>query len=463
MAATKLNLKYSFAASAIPVTGQRRLIYVLVDISGGEGADSLPSNLSFLLDTSDSMRIRLVTDEQFSELAKNGLAQEVMTDGVPAYQIKSVSNEMINQFPRRIDYVSQALKVVGDFLRPVDYFNVVAYASRSQILIPPTLGKERKRLQQTARELEYLKLGDETHLAEGMALALRELRQASDRQYAPRLVLLTDGYTRNVKECFELARQARKSGIKLSTMGIGIDFNEELLISLADLTGGNAYFIETPEQLPEAFRKELGAALRISYRNVEVKVLLAQGVELRRVHRVLPELSDFDKGSDTDDSSSLWLGDYDPASPQSLLLELVIPPLNAGSHPLAQLLLVWDDPKGELVRQSERGHLDVLLSSQTTAFIDERVLDIIEKVGAFRMGTKALEAAQNAALSADQGEKSSATLRLRQAATQLLNMGEQSLADSMLHQAEHLEKSGTIDPESTKHLRYETRRMTQRL
>jgi len=95
MAATKLNLKYSFAASAIPVTGQRRLIYVLVDISGGEGADSLPSNLSFLLDTSDSMRIRLVTDEQFSELAKNGLAQEVMTDGVPAYQIKSLINNLI--------------------------------------------------------------------------------------------------------------------------------------------------------------------------------------------------------------------------------------------------------------------------------------------------------------------------------------------------------------------------------
>src|SRR4030067_1185348 len=135
MAATTLNLKHSFAASTFPVTGQRRLIYVLVEISGGEGADSLPSNLSFLLDTSDSMRIRLVTDEQFSELAKNGLAQEVMTDGVPAYQIKSVSNEMSKQFPRRIDYVSQALKVVGDFLRPVDYFNVVAYASRSQILI----------------------------------------------------------------------------------------------------------------------------------------------------------------------------------------------------------------------------------------------------------------------------------------------------------------------------------------
>lgn len=463
MPKTNLNLTLSLAASTFPVTGYQRLVYALVEITGGEGADSLPSNLSFLLDTSDSMRIRLVTDEQFVELAKNGLAQEVMTDGVPAYQIKSVSNDIISQFPRRIDYVSQALILAGEFMRPVDTFSVVAYASRSQVLIPPTLGKEKQRLQQAARELEYLKLGDETHLAEGMALALRELQQAEGTQFAPRLIVLSDGYTRNVKDCFELARQARKSGIKLTTMGIGIDFNEELLISLADITGGNAYYIETPDRIIEGFRKELGAALRISYRNLEVKVLLAQGVELRRVHRVLPELSDFDKGPGQENSYSLWLGDYDPSAPQTLLLELVIPPLAAGSHPVAQMMLVWDDPKGGKLRETRRSQLNVALSNHATAFIDERVLNIVEKVGAYRLGTKALEAAQNAALSADQNERSSATLRLRQAATQLLNMGEESLADSMLQQAEHFQQSGQIDPEGTKQLRYATRRMTQRL
>lgn len=458
-----LDLNLCLAASTYPVSAYPRLIYALVEISGGEGADSLPSNLSFLLDTSDSMRIRLVTEEQFTELAKNGLAQEVMTDGVPAYQIKSVSNEMIKQFPRRIDYVSQALVLAGEFLRPVDSFSVVAYASRSQLLVPPTLGKDRQKLQQIAHELEYLKLGDETHLAEGLALALRELRREAGNHFAPRLIVLTDGYTRNVKECFELAREARKSGTKITTMGIGVDFNEELLISLADLTGGNAYYVETPERIPEAFRQELGSALSISYRNVEVKVLLAQGVGLRRVHRVLPELSDFDQGPGQGNSYSLLLGDYDPSVPQSLLLELVIPPLDAGDHPVAQMLLNWDDPKGGRVRQSKRSQLGIRLSSQATAFFDERVMNIIEKVGAYRLGTKALEAAQNAARSADQAERSSATLRLRQAATQLLDMGEDSLADSMLQQAEHLEQNGQIDPEGTKQLRYATRRMTQRL
>lgn len=463
MASNTLDLNLALPSSSFPVTNRHRLIYVLLEISGGEGVDSLPSNLSFLLDTSDSMRIRLVTDAQFTQLARNGLAKEVMTDGVPAYQIQSVSNEMFSQFPRRIDYVSQALRVAAGYLRPVDCFNVVAYASRSQVLISPSPGKDRQQLFQTALELEYLQLGDETHLAEGIALALRELQKIVEGHYAPRLILLTDGYTRNVKECFELARQAKKSGIKLTTMGLGIEFNEELLISLADLTGGSAYFIDAPQKLTPAFTKELGAALHIGYRNAEVKLQLDPGVELRRVHRVLPELSDFDHGPDLDGSYSLWLGDYDPGAPQSLLLELVIPPLNEGSHHIAQLLLGWDDPKGGLLRQSKRDHLKVLLSDHATALFNERVLNIIEKVGAYRMGTKALEVAQNAARSTDPGQKNLATLRLRQAATQLLNMGEETLADSMLNQAENLEKSGSIDPEGTKRLRYETRRMTQRL
>ena len=41
-------------------------------------------------------------------------------------------------------------------------------------------------------------------------------------------------------------------------------------------------------------------------------------------------------------------------------------------------------------------------------------------------------------------------------------MGESGLADSMLHQAEILDGDGSVDPDDTKKLRYETRRLSQR-
>ena len=60
------------------------------------------------------------------------------------------------------------------------------------------------------------------------------------------------------------------------------------------------------------------------------------------------------------------------------------------------------------------------------------------------------------------GDRGAATQRLRQAATRLLDMGENSLADAMRCQADMLESDGRLDPNATKKLRYETRRITGR-
>lgn len=464
--AEALQLKCIPSSTVVPASDRQRLLYLLAEVTGGEGAHTLPSNLGFIIDTSESMHIRLVSDEQFLQLAKNGQAQEIMTDGVPAYQIKAIPSELLETFPRRIDYVSEALMVASEYLRPVDRFSLIAFAGRAHVMISSAPGSERLRLHQAARELEYMRLGDATHMADGIAMAfdelLRQARRTGMPDYASRMILLTDGHTRNVSGCYKWARQARDRGLKLSTMGIGSEFNEDLLIPLADLTGGNAYYIETPDQIPDAFRQELGAALRISYRNVEIKVQLSSGVELRRVHRVLPELSDFDQGPDMGNSYALLLGDYDPVMPVALLLELVIPPRPAGTYRLAQTMLAWEDPDGDIARPNLRQDVLVQVSTSATAPLNGKVMNIVEKVGAFRMGTQALERAQNVSQNTDQEDRSTATVRLRQAATRLLDMGEENLADAMFRQADILEQSGSLDPDATKKLRYETRRLTQR-
>jgi len=145
--ADSLTLTCTPSSREIPASDQPRLLYVL---------QTLPSNLGFIIDASDSMHIRLVSDEQFLELAKNGQAQEIMTDGVPAYQIKSIPNELITKYPRRIDFVSEALLVASEYLRPVDRFSLIAFAGQARVMISSAPGSERARLHQAARELEYI-------------------------------------------------------------------------------------------------------------------------------------------------------------------------------------------------------------------------------------------------------------------------------------------------------------------
>lgn len=457
-----LNLSFRVSTRVVPVSGGPRLVYGLVEINGGQGAQALPTNLGFLIDTSESMRIRLVTEKQFAELVKNGLAKEVMTDGVPAYQITAVPNEWMAQLPRRIDYVADALRIASEMLRESDYFSLVAFASQAQVLIQQSGGKERARLKQAARELESLQLGDETRMAEGLALAFSETQHAPGKGFSSRLIVLTDGHTRKVNECYAWAKQARKAGIKLTTMGIGNEFNEDLLIPLADITGGNAYYIESPDRLCPAFEQELGLALHISYRNMEVKLQLMEDVHLRRIYRVLPELGDFDQGPEMDSSYSLLLGDYDPNAPVALLLELVVQAGAPGSYRLAQTMLAWDDPDPEQGRQRLRNDVMIERSDSMTTRLDDHVMDMVDKVGAYKMGNTALEAAQKAIQEQDSDKKGSATVRLRQAATRLLDLGEANLAGAMFNQADLLERSGSLDPEAAKKLRYETRRLTQR-
>ena len=112
-------------------------------------------------------------------------------------------------------------------------------------------------------------------------------------------------------------------------------------------------------------------------------------------------------------------------------------------------------------RQSPRQDIVVSLSQVATTPFNGRVMNLVEKVTAYQMGTAAMEAAQQAARSADPKVKNAATLRLREAATRLIDMGEQGMANTIIHQANSLERSGMVDTNATKRFRYETRHLAQ--
>lgn len=71
------------------------------------------------------------------------------------------------------------------------------------------------------------------------------------------MVLLTDGFTADGEECLRQAQQATVAGLAISTVGVGVELNEELLINIADLSKGNAHFIHDPQDIPAVFAQEL--------------------------------------------------------------------------------------------------------------------------------------------------------------------------------------------------------------
>jgi Ca-activated chloride channel family protein len=455
--AEALSLTCTVNTPALPVTSSQRLVYLLLEVGGGTGSTSLPVNLALVVDVSESMHVRLATNAQFKELARTGMLQEVLVDGVPAWQSADIPDEVLARLPRKIDRVRDALQAAVEQLRPADRFALVTFAGEAITLIPNTAGAEKRRLLDVVDGLDRLQLGDDTYIGRGMALGFAELRQGASPGLANRLLVLTDGFTLDESECRAWATRARQARIPISTMGLGGEFNEDLMIPIADQTGGEAHLLEDPEDIPAAFAEELQRAQAVHYRNLELKLRPSQGVVARAAYRVHPSIAPLEVVNEGG-SYHFPLGDLVAGEEPAMLLELLVPPRRAGLYRLVQALLACDDPAGGLAGLKTRADVVVEYTPDPAqaARVVPRVMHIVEALSAYKLQHRAQA-------DVEAGDIAGATRKLRAAATRLLDMGEEELAAEMAQQAAELEQRGQADPRRTKKLRYETRKLTQKL
>ena len=456
----ELSLNIRLNRTIIPAINQPQLVYALLEAQPAKdlGTAQLPVNLSIVVDCSESMRIPILTEEQFEEMARRGTVREVMVDGIPVWEFQNAPTEIAANAPRSLDFVKAALRSALEHLRSEDRFSLVAFASRTLRLIGNQSGAEKRQLLKAIEQLEDLQVGDDTYMAPGMALGYQEAAQALSPEMVNRMIILTDGFTRDSDECLRQARHATAQGLSISTVGLGVEFNEELMITIADMSSGNAYFIHDPQDIPEVFIQELSGAQAITLRNLELKIRLAAGVELRRAHRVMPVISHLDSVSILDRSLNIPLGDLERDSSHALLLELIVPPRQPGTYRLAHVILAYDNPAQGLVGEKVRSDIIVryMAAPQADTQADAQVMNVVEKVSAHRLQTRALQEARA-------GNIAGATTKLRAAATRLLHMGEKELAQAALQEAENLERQGQLSAAGTKKLRYETRKLTRKL
>lgn len=441
-------------------TAQQRLVYVLLSVRVGElHIEPVPVTLDLVVDASASMQIPLLTEEQFAELASLGAVREVIADGIPVWRFENVPAGFTKDCPRALDIVKAAIVSAVNALRGDDFCGLVAFAGSARRLAPISPASKARDLLRAVERLDETNLGDDTRLAAGLSLAVKELAgpRRSKGSAVQRIVLLTDGFASDETDALHWGQQAASAGISISTMGLGGDFNEDLLLALAESSGGNAYFIEEPSDIPDAFANELKASQSVALRELELKLKLYGGVELRRAYRVKPAISDLGLPFQVDGSANIRLGDLDLQTPPAVLLELIVPPRPAGRYRLAQAVLAHTDASGIPGPKSSADLLVEVGPDPVRANrLDPQVMNLVETVSAYKLQTRALE-------DVERGDVAGATTKLRAAATRLLGLGEDELAQAALQEANNLDQQGSLSSAGTKKLRYETRRLTRRL
>src|SRR3954451_15745485 len=289
----QIALSSMLNTESVPANGEPRLVYLLVDVKPGEDARPLqaPVNLAIVLDVSESMRLPVLTQEHFQELKRMGHVQETVSDGVPVWTFKTIPEHIRREAPSNLEAVQRAIARSTEHFEKHDIISLVTFAERAEARLSALPGSERTRVIEAVAGLGSVNLGDGTDMALGLDMALAEVRLHTQPGMLNRMLVLTDGFSRDPSRVQDIAREARSSDIAISTVGIGSEFNEKLLVEVADASLGNAYFARVPSEIPPAFGQELAAVQAVTMRDVEVEVKYSAGVEIRGAYRVRPAIA----------------------------------------------------------------------------------------------------------------------------------------------------------------------------
>lgn len=165
-------------------------------------------------------------------------------------------------------------------LSPDDIVSLVVYDNQVDTLIPAQRVGDGSRLIQAIRRIEPR---GGTALYNGVVRGADEVRKnLEDRGFVNRVILLSDGLANQgpstPEELGRLGGTLMRDGISVTTIGLGLGFNEDLMTRLAQRSDGNTYFVEHSSDLSRIFAAELGDVMNVVARRVVIEIEFPAGV-----------------------------------------------------------------------------------------------------------------------------------------------------------------------------------------
>jgi Ca-activated chloride channel family protein len=404
----EVTLTHQVGKEFMPVTGGSQVAYVLIEAKPTEmmAQVRMPLNFALVLDHSGSMK------------------------------------------GPKLKNVKEAVKMVIDRLEPTDYVSVVIFDDTIHTVIEsmPVIDKPGMKA-----AIDQIRDGGGTTMSLGMIQGLNELRRYNIPNAVERMILLTDGVTYgDTDRCKQLARDAAAAGIAIYPLGIGADWDEDLLDQIGQLSGGMpAEFIRNPADALSIFEQQIQSAVDVAVRNATLTLRLPMGVSPKKAVKVLPIISDLGQSVLSDRQIIVPLGDLEKDKPQSVLVELLIDPRQAGLFRIAQAELSYDIPVTGVTGEKVRDDIKVTFTPDPNqaAAVNPYVMNFAEKANAHRLVTRVLD---------EYKRTGKATTRLAPNVTRVLD-------DETVQALEQINQGQQISQEQVKSIGNKTRKLTQRL
>ncbi len=316
-----------------------------------------------------------------------------------------------------------------------DIFSLVVYDTNVNTIIPAQRGGYSELVK---RKIRQIGPGGSTALFGGVSQGAAEVRKNLSSEYIHRIILLSDGLA-NVgpstpEDLGRLGAALIKENISVTTIGVGTDYNEDLMAKLSQKSDGNTYFVESGRDLPRIFTAELGNVLNVVAKKVEVIVEIPNGMRpvsiIGREGRI--------KGQTVVFSMNQLYGDQEKYA----LVEVEIPETKADTRlQLASANVKYVNPYTNLT-ENAIGSTDAWFSKSRKKVKRSENVSVLKE---YQLMTNALAEEKAISLS-DKGMKQEAVQTLKQSAAKLKAFGSTYKDDAVLKEAEALEaQADTIE------------------
>lgn len=184
----------------------------------------------------------------------------------------------------KIKYARAAAIEVVDRLSPSDTIAVVAYDDTPQILVPAQTARDKEPVRQ---KLGGLQPGGSTDIYSALRVGYEQVQKGLDPEAINQVIVLSDGMvTAGISDLGAFGRLTAEmfdEGIQTTTVGMGLDYDEQLMMTVAREGKGNYHFVRDAASIGEIFHEELEDLTHVVAKALRLRIKLADGIELKRV------------------------------------------------------------------------------------------------------------------------------------------------------------------------------------
>ncbi|MCK5534248.1 VWA domain-containing protein [bacterium] len=292
---------------------------------------------------------------------------------------------------KKMEYVKEAAKFVVNNLNREDILSIVTYESEVEVLFEAGKITNKKYILEI---IDKIFPGGSTNLSGGMIEGYKQIAKNYRTGQVNRVLLLSDGLANrgitNDESLQAICQEKSRQGISISSFGVGVQFNEDLMLLLAEYGAGNYYYIDQPGNIANMFDKELKGLLAVVAQDVSLQIEIPKQVKLEEIYGYLFK----QKGNKV----KIKLNDVFAREKKIIILKLKVPVSWREPFRVARVILTYSDVMNsgkkekelsevsllytknkKLVEQNENNYVGQSASLMESTLVMERAIKMVDK------------------------------------------------------------------------------------